>query len=33
MTGDEMRDAVLRAVAVSGLAGVALIHLLEASTP
>jgi hypothetical protein len=30
MSGDEMRDAVLRAVAVIGLAGVALIHLLDA---
>jgi hypothetical protein len=30
MTGDEMRDAVLRAVAVIGLAGVALIHVLDA---
>jgi hypothetical protein len=30
MTGDEMRDAVLRAVAIIGLAGVALIHVLDA---
>ena len=30
MTGDETRDAMLRAVAVIGLAGVALIHLLDA---
>src|SRR5260370_7452917 len=30
MTGAEMRDAVLRAVAVIGLAGVALIHVLDA---
>ena len=30
MTGEEMRDAVLRAVAVVGLAGVALIHALDA---
>lgn len=30
MTRDETRDAVLRAVAVIGLAGVALIHLLDA---
>ena len=30
MTGEEMRDAVLRAVAVIGLAGVALIHVLDA---
>ena len=30
MTGDEIRDAVLRAVAVIGLAGVALIHVLDA---
>jgi hypothetical protein len=30
MTGDQIRDAVLRAVAVIGLAGVALIHVLDA---
>jgi hypothetical protein len=30
MSGEEMRDAVLRAVAVIGLAGVALIHVLDA---
>src|SRR5713226_8791100 len=30
MSGDEIRDAVLRAVAVIGLAGVALIHVLDA---